>query len=168
MTKFLEKSFSSRASNNAYREGWDAIFGKKGDEEREDPEHLERCPICPPIADVCDHPVCDTAVPTSILRCTKPRGHDGNCAHVVPYPEHLIRSNPGVSFGPQTDGTYRMESSSVHGQGYSEFRNTGDFIERRSVIAGVASQWERLLPYEVVVYASSEKWAKWVKNGSNG
>jgi len=61
-----------------------------------------------------------------------------------------------------------MESSSVHGQGYSEFRNTGDFIERRSVIAGVASQWERLLPYEVVVYASSEKWAKWVKNGSNG
>jgi hypothetical protein len=42
------------------------------------------------------------------------------------------------------------------GGSYSEFRNTEDFIGRRSVITDVASQWERFAPYEVVVYASSE------------
>jgi hypothetical protein len=35
MTKFLDKSFSSRPASDAYREGWDAIFRKPEVGERE-------------------------------------------------------------------------------------------------------------------------------------
>jgi hypothetical protein len=53
MTKFLEKSFSSRAASDNYREGWEAIFGHKEVEtqpelpEEESEFGINECPPAP-------------------------------------------------------------------------------------------------------------------------
>jgi hypothetical protein len=52
MTKFLEKSFSSRVPSDDYREGWEAIFGNKEVETQPElPEESEfginECPPAP-------------------------------------------------------------------------------------------------------------------------
>jgi DnaJ-class molecular chaperone len=50
MTKFMNKTFSSPANSQAYRDNWDAVFGDdsaRADLDQRDPyPSLERCPQC--------------------------------------------------------------------------------------------------------------------------
>lgn len=46
MTKFLEKSFSSRPATDGYRDNWEAVFGKKESTSPEPCCCLNPCPGC--------------------------------------------------------------------------------------------------------------------------
>lgn len=66
--KFEEKSFSSRPSSDAYRDNWEATFGKKSE--------VKLCSFTLPPCCLSRTPIGQGHVPGQ--RCALSEGHDGN------------------------------------------------------------------------------------------
>jgi len=168
MTEFLKKKFSSRAATDAYREGYEAIFGPKPEPETSPVDSGTRPPDC----------VCDvTLLPGGVACDACIRKYDEE-TEALPKGEvvyEATETTPGLSMPPtdpipnsgeQPDGTYRMPCRTIDGSGYVSFRCTAVRTVSRSravrstvvrtvlrtrVVNGVEGKTEILSLYEAAL-----------------
>lgn len=127
MTEFEKKSFSSRAASDEYRDGWEAIFGKKEEEWHEIPrEDL--------LAMLVSH--------EDVL---------SECKKSEPEDDHF--------FGPQTDGSYTMQSDT----GATRFIVTHSYEFEYEVQRIQTSGVEILNLRTIITYCSSDRFRAWLE-----